>query len=91
MSNLNGLTIDELIITYIQPIYDKLGAIEATIGDIPVSEQICVALNSAADKMITQKLSEEINIIKRKVDNLIDLVGDTSVAEQISMAIKNEN
>lgn len=90
MSNLNGLTKEELI-TYIQPIYDKLSAIEATIGDIPVSEQICVALNGAADKRSAQKLSEEVSTLKRKVGNLIDLVGDTPVAEQISMAINNEN
>lgn len=90
MSNLNGLTKEELI-TYIQPIYDKLSAIEATIGDIPVSEQICVALNSAADKRSTQELSEEVSALKRKVENLIGLVGDIPVAEQISMAINNEN
>lgn len=90
MSNLNDLTKEELI-TYIQPIYEKLHGIESIIGDIPVSEQISTALNGVANEQNVRELANELSALKVKVETLIGLVGDTPVAEQINRAISNEN
>lgn len=65
--------------------------IEELIGDMPVSEQLGAALNHMApkdhvhDNYVTR---EEYQLLKRQVDLLLGLVGDTSVAEQISVAIQ---
>ena len=62
------------------------------IGDVPVSEQIATALEYVSPKDHTHDYAtrDEIEDLKRKINMLIDLVGDTSVADQITMAIKNK-
>ena len=66
--------------------------IENLIGGAPVSEQLDNALNRLADKDHSHEeyiTRDEFNILKKQVDMLLDLVGDMSVADQISAAINN--
>ena len=66
--------------------------IENLIGDTPVSEQLDNALNRLADKDHSHEeyiTRDEFNILKKQVEMLLDLVGDKSVADQISAAINN--
>lgn len=68
-------------------------AIETLIGDTPVSEQLGAALSYMApkehlhDNYVTR---EEFQILRQQVEILLELVGDTSVAEQISLAIERQ-
>lgn len=62
------------------------------IGDVPVSEQLGAALERMASKDHTHDnyvTRDEVEDLKRKIEMLIALVGDTSVADQISVAINN--
>lgn len=65
--------------------------IDNLIGDVPVSEQLAAALERMAPKDHTHDYAthDEIEDLKKKIDLLMDLVGDTSVSEQIQNAIKN--
>ena len=61
-------------------------AIENIIGDTPVSVQLAMALDNMAEK--EHKHEEyatkcEVENLKKKIDILIDLVGDVPVSEQI--------
>ena len=60
------------------------------VGDVPVSEQIELALTRVAPKDHTHNYATltEVKELKRKVEELMNLVGDTSVADQIAMALK---
>lgn len=60
------------------------------IGDVPVSEQLAAALERMATKDHAHNYAthEEVEELKRKIEELIELVGDTSVANQIAMALK---
>lgn len=64
--------------------------IDTLIGDRPVSEQLDAALSRMAardhehENYATRK---EFNDLKRVVEKLVDLIGDESVAVQISNAI----
>ena len=60
------------------------------IGDVPVSEQLAAALDRMAPKDHTHDYAtrDEIEDLKKKIEELMDLVGDTSVANQIAMALK---
>lgn len=60
------------------------------IGDVPVSEQLAAALERMSPKEHTHDYAthDEVEELKRKIEALIDLVGDTSVADQIAMALK---
>ena len=62
------------------------------IGDVPVSEQLAAALERMAQKDHTHDYAtrDEIEDLKRKIDMLMDLVGDTRVADQIATALKNK-
>lgn len=68
-------------------------AIETLIGDTPVSEQLGAALSYMApkehvhDNYITR---EEYEALRQQVELLLELVGDISVAEQISLALKRQ-
>ena len=67
--------------------------IAALIGDVPVSEQIAAALERMAPKCHEHTdcaSRNEVEDLKRKVEMLMDLVGDTRVADQIAMAITNK-
>lgn len=80
------LTKEELI-TYIQSILDVLNRI---VGDVPVSEQLSIALNQMANKDHNHKdyvLRTEFNALKAEVERLNNLVGDVAVSEQINTAI----
>ena len=66
--------------------------IDNLIGDVPVSEQLAAALERMAQKDHDHPncaTRDEIEDLKRKIDVLMDLVGDTRVADQIAIAIKN--
>ena len=65
--------------------------IDALIGDIPVSEQLASALSRMAPKDHTHDYAtnSEVEELKRKIEMLMDLVGDMSVAEQIQTALRN--
>lgn len=66
--------------------------IDTLIGDTPVSEQLGAALERMATKDHTHSeyaTSNEVEDLKRKVELLMDLVGDTRVADQIVMALNN--
>lgn len=61
------------------------------IGDVPVSEQLAAALERMAPKDHTHDYAthDEVEELKRKIELLMDLVGDTRVADQIAVALKN--
>lgn len=66
--------------------------IDTLIGDVPVSEQLAAALERMAPKDHIHSdcaTHDEVEELKRKIDMLADLVGDTRVADQIAMALKN--
>lgn len=65
--------------------------IDALIGDVPVSEQLAAALSRMAPKDHTHDYAtlSEVEELKRKIEMLMGLIGDSSVAEQIQMALKN--
>ena len=67
--------------------------ISALIGDVPVSEQIAAAIERMATKDHAHNdcaTRSEVEELKGKINMLMDLVGDTRVADQIAMAIKNK-
>jgi hypothetical protein len=62
------------------------------IGDVPVSEQLGAALECMAPKDHAHNdyaKRSEVEELMRKIDMLIELVGDTRVADQIAMALNN--
>lgn len=65
--------------------------IDNLIGDVPVSEQLAAALERMAPKDHAHDYAtrDEVEYLKKKIDLLMDLVGDTSVSEQIQTAIRN--
>ena len=67
-------------------------SIDTLIGDVPVSEQLAAALDRMATKEHKHEnyiTCEEFEKLKQVVENLVDLVGDESVATQINNALKN--
>lgn len=68
-------------------------ALETLIGDTPVSEQLGAALSYMAPKEHVHEgyvTRAEFETVKRQVEMLLELVGDTSVAEQIITAMKRQ-
>ena len=66
---------------------ELLNVISTLVGDMPVSEQISIALsNHSHEKYVTR---DEMIVLAQKINKLIELVGDTPVSEQIQNAIKN--
>lgn len=66
--------------------------IDSLIGDIPVSEQLGIALEHMASKEHIHEnyaTRDEVEELKKKVEMLIDLVGDVPVSEQIYNTINN--
>lgn len=65
--------------------------IDNLIGDVPVSEQLASALERMATKDHTHDYAtrNEVEELERKINMLIDLVGDLSVSEQIYIALNN--
>ena len=64
--------------------------LDSLIGDTPVSEQLDMALARMAPKEHFHDCyasREELEELQRKVEILMDLVGDMSVSEQIYAAI----
>jgi hypothetical protein len=62
------------------------------IGDTPVSEQLGAALERMAPKdhiHDNYATHSEVEDLKKKIEMLLYLVGDVSVADQIAMAINN--
>ena len=61
------------------------------VGDVPVSEQLAAALERMAPKDHTHDYAthDEVEELRRKIDLLMELVGDTRVADQIVMALNN--
>ncbi len=67
--------------------------IDNLIGDVPVSEQLAAALERMAPKEHTHSdcvTRSEVEELRRKIEELIELVGDTRVADQIAMALNNK-
>lgn len=61
------------------------------VGDTPVSVQLNHALGQMAQRDHTHEeyaSKDELNKLKEMVNQLLSLVGDMSVAEQISAALK---
>lgn len=72
---------------------ELLNTIETLIGDTPVSEQLSMALNYMARKdHIHDNYADkaEVEKLKKQVALLLELIGDQSVAEQISAAITRQ-
>ena len=66
--------------------------IDNLIGDVPVSEQLAAALERMASKDHTHSdcaTRVEVEELRRKIDALMDLIGDTSVADQIAIALNH--
>lgn len=66
--------------------------LDTLIGDVPVSEQLAAALERMALKDHDHPncaTRDEVEDLKKKINMLMDLVGDTSVADQITMALNN--
>lgn len=66
--------------------------IDDLIGGVPVSEQLAAVLERTSLKGHAHSnyaTHDEIEDLKKKIDLLMDLVGDASVADQIATAIKN--
>ena len=65
--------------------------LDALIGDVPVSEQLAAALERMAPKDHAHDYAthDEVEELKQKINMLMDLVGDTRVADQIAMALNN--
>ena len=64
--------------------------IDDLIGGVPVSEQLAAALERMAPKDHTHDYAtrDEVEDLKKKIEVLMDLVGDTSVANQIAVTLK---
>ena len=76
MSEINKETIKEMINECMQEF----------IGDTSVQRQLDVALGYKANADEYQSLQEEVYMLKKEVQKLTELVGDTSIAEQINAA-----
>ena len=65
--------------------------IDNLIGDVPVSEQLGVALERMAPKDHVHEYAtrNEVEDLKRKIEMLMDLVGDESVSAQIQNALNH--
>lgn len=91
--NLTNLTFDKTtIISYLQKLIDTFNDFDGIVGDVPVSEQLSTALAHMAAKDHTHDeyaTLAEVAELKKQVEKLFDLVGDTSVSEQINMSIEN--
>ncbi len=86
MDNID-LTLDKD--TILQELIDDLDGI---VGDVPVSEQLAVALSRMAVKDHKHEdyaTRAELMELKRVVEKLVELVGDVPVSEQIYNVIKN--
>ena len=57
------------------------------VGDTPIPCQLDVALRDKASTMDQVNLQVELNALKQEVQRLSELVGDSSVAEQIYTAL----
>ena len=57
------------------------------VGDTPVPCQLDAALKDKANTHDQHALQEELDILKKEVERLKELVGDASVAEQINSAL----
>jgi hypothetical protein len=57
------------------------------IGDTPIPCQLDVALRDKADTTEQMNLQVKLNALEQEVQRLANLIGDTSVAEQIYTAL----
>ena len=65
----------------------NLDTLASLVGDVPVSEQIMLAIMHHDHEDCAK--CTEVEELKRKIEMLLELVGDTSVSEQIQMALNN--
>ena len=66
--------------------------INTLIGDVPVSEQLSIALGHLAPKDHTHGnyvTLNDFNELKRQLEALSNLIGDMPVSAQINAALKN--
>lgn len=59
--------------------------VDTLIGDTPISVQLAAALEKHTHDNYV--LKTEFDALKDQVEKILDLIGDTSVAEQINAAI----
>ena len=57
------------------------------VGDTPIPCQLDVALRDKADTAEQNNLQIQLNALEQEVERLANLIGDTSVAEQIYTAL----
>lgn len=65
----------------------NVDTLSSLVGDMPVSEQIAIAILRHDHKDCAK--STDVEELKQKIEELFNLVGDESVAEQIEAALKN--
>lgn len=66
--------------------------INTLIGDVPVSEQLSIALGRMAPKGHTHDnyvTIDDFNELKKQIETLSNLIGDMPVSTQINAALKN--
>lgn len=65
--------------------------LDSIVGDAPVSEQLCIALERTASKNHTHNnyvTRDDFEELSKIVRTLVDLVGDMPISEQIAAALK---
>lgn len=65
----------------------NLDTLLSLVGDIPVSEQIAIAIDNHTHKDYVNR--NEVEDLKKKIDLLLQLVGDKPVSDQIATALNN--
>lgn len=58
------------------------------IGDTPVSVQLNTVIDTTVNKEEFQTLKNEIFMLRKEIEHIVQLVGDISVSEQINNAIQ---
>lgn len=77
MSEINKDTIKEIVNECMREL----------VGDTPIPCQLDVALGYKANADEQHALQSEVDALRQEVERLSNLIGDTSVAEQISTAL----
>ena len=64
---------------------DIRSILDSLVGDTPVSEQICIAIEKHVHNDYVPR--EEFDALKQEIERLGELVGDAPVSEQIATAL----
>lgn len=74
----DGRMVDDILNDVVEPI----------LGDTPVSVQLNAALVKMASKEDVNALRSDLDVLRKEIEKLAELVGDVSVSEQINTAFK---